>query len=64
MFLKNKKSNKQQSNKLLENRKCFLCNKDINLKDFRDDTSIHEFIIFGLCQKCQDIIFKNLKENE
>jgi len=41
--------------------KCPLCNKVINENDFKDDLSRKEFKISGICQKCQDNIFK--KEN-
>ena len=43
--------------------KCFWCKSDINLNDnhspdtFRDDISYREFLISGLCQKCQDGVF-------
>ena len=43
--------------------KCFWCEADINLNDnhspdtFRDDISFREFLISGLCQKCQDGVF-------
>ena len=43
--------------------KCFWCEADINLNDdrspdtFRDDMSFKEFLISGLCQRCQDESF-------
>ncbi len=40
---------------------CPFCNKDINVKDFTDTLSKKEYLISGLCQKCQDETFK---ENE
>ena len=47
--------------------KCFWCEADINLNDkrspntFRGELSYREFLISGLCQKCQDKSF-NKKE--
>lgn len=48
--------------KLVENRQCPICEEKINLNDFRDDLSLKEFIISGLCQKCQDKIFTEPEE--
>ena len=31
---------------------CVFCHKKINMKDFRDELSIKEYKISGLCQKC------------
>jgi ssDNA-binding Zn-finger/Zn-ribbon topoisomerase 1 len=42
---------------LVENGKCPLCGEDINMESFKDDVSIKEFKISGICQKCQDSIF-------
>ena len=36
---------------------CVFCHKKINLKNFRDELSIKEYKILGLCQKCQDKTF-------
>jgi len=49
---------------LVEKNKCPLCKKDINLEDFKDDLSKREFEISGMCQKCQDDIFKDEDEEE
>ena len=44
--------------------KCFSCKSDINLNSynspntFRGSNSFREFLISGLCQKCQDSVFK------
>lgn len=38
--------------------KCPFCKIGINPEDFRDDLSRKEFSISGLCQKCQDEVFK------
>ena len=43
--------------------KCPSCNSDIDLNynlsptTFRDNLSYREFLISGLCQKCQDKVF-------
>jgi len=38
---------------------CPICNKKINLNiQFRDNLSLKEFRISGLCQDCQDDVFK------
>ena len=44
--------------KLVEEHKCPFCKKPIDMKDFKDELSIREFQISGLCQKCQDETFK------
>lgn len=36
---------------------CPTCGNDINHDDFKDDLSHNEFMISGLCQKCQDDFF-------
>lgn len=38
---------------------CAICSKEIKMLDFKDDLSIKEYKISGLCQKCQDNIFKS-----
>lgn len=43
--------------RLVENRQCPLCEAKINTNDFKDELSLKEFIISGMCQKCQDRIF-------
>jgi hypothetical protein len=35
--------------------KCVCCESEV--KSFRDDISLREYKISGLCQKCQDEIF-------
>ena len=37
--------------------KCILCGNEI--KEFRDQLSIREFVISGMCQKCQDSVFND-----
>jgi hypothetical protein len=34
--------------------KCTLCDTVISFEQFRDDLSINEYLLYGLCQKCQD----------
>lgn len=36
---------------------CVFCHKKIIIADFRDQLSIKEYGISGLCQKCQDDTF-------
>jgi uncharacterized CHY-type Zn-finger protein len=36
---------------------CPFCQKPIKEKDFRDELSIREYGISGLCQSCQDDFF-------
>jgi hypothetical protein len=43
--------------KLVEAGKCPFCKKVIFVSDFRNDISLREFKISGLCQKCQDDFF-------
>jgi transcription initiation factor IIE alpha subunit len=37
---------------------CPFCGEEVNKDDFRDKISLKEFEISGLCQKCQDITFR------
>jgi len=37
--------------------RCPFCDNEINADEFRDDLSIKEWTISGLCQKCQDEFF-------
>lgn len=41
----------------LKNRQCPLCGKDIRSEKFKDELSVTEFTISGMCQKCQDETF-------
>ncbi len=36
---------------------CPFCRKKIRKSSFRDELSLQEFRISGLCQKCQDEVF-------
>lgn len=38
--------------------KCATCGKDVNHDDFRKDIDRRKFKISGMCQKCQDSVFK------
>ncbi len=38
---------------------CPICKKKIKYKDFKDRLSQDEYRISGLCQKCQDGVFKD-----
>jgi len=40
-----------------EQKICVFCHKLIKMEDFRDQLSIKEYNISGLCQKCQDDTF-------
>jgi hypothetical protein len=41
---------------------CPFCQKPVTIEDFRDDLSRREFQISGMCQSCQDDIFKETDE--
>jgi hypothetical protein len=43
--------------KLVEDGKCPFCQETINLKGFKDELSLKEYYISGLCQGCQNEIF-------
>jgi len=43
--------------KAIAEKKCPTCFKPINMKDFKDNLSLKEYKISGMCQKCQDSIF-------
>ena len=53
------KSGFSEEMKMVENRQCPLCGEKININDFKNDLSIKEFTISGMCQKCQDKIFED-----
>jgi uncharacterized protein with PIN domain len=46
----------QEMQRRKENR-CPFCNKEIQKAEFRDEASIREHAMSGLCQKCQDETF-------
>ncbi len=41
---------------------CIFCKTPTSVEDFRDDISRREFEIAGMCQKCQDDVFKEPEE--
>ena len=43
---------------LVKEKKCPICKVKIVMSDFKDDLSLKEYKISGLCQKCQNKIFK------
>lgn len=43
--------------------RCSWCNSNVSVIDFKDDLSRQEYIISGLCQKCQDDTFKDDDES-
>ena len=48
---------------IIRDNKCVSCGKSIHLassitKAFRDDISLREYSISGLCQQCQDRVFE------
>ena len=40
-----------------KNGKCPFCGKEVTESEFKDELSLREFRISGLCQKCQDEFF-------
>ncbi len=44
--------------KSVESGKCPTCKQTIDVKTFTDALSLREFGISGMCQKCQNEIFK------
>lgn len=43
---------------LVKDKKCPFCIKPIIMSEFKDELSVKEYSISGLCQKCQDDFFK------
>jgi len=43
---------------LVKNKKCPFCKKKIIIDEFKNDLSLKEYKISGLCQKCQDETFE------
>lgn len=41
---------------------CPTCGKEIRKEDFRDNLSMREFGISGMCQGCQDVVFKSKED--
>lgn len=42
---------------LMDKNKCPTCGKGILCSDFKDELSVKEFKISGMCQTCQDEVF-------
>lgn len=42
---------------LVEEGKCPTCQKPVNEEQFKDELSVKEFKISGMCQACQDEVF-------
>lgn len=40
---------------------CPYCGHEVDLSSFKDDLSIKEFKISGLCQNCQDYLFEDYR---
>ena len=53
-----KKMGFKKEMKRIENNVCPFCDERINLNDFKDELSVEEYGISGLCQQCQDEIFE------
>ena len=43
--------------KNFEESKCSTCGKDIKIENFKDELSIKEYRISGMCQECQNKTF-------
>ena len=43
---------------------CPMCQSPITEDEFRDDLSRREYSISGMCQKCQDIVFTEIDEDD
>ena len=52
-----KKSFGRSTTEAKEKKVCVFCGKPIKMEDFKDQLSIKEYEISGLCQKCQDDTF-------
>lgn len=44
--------------------RCPFCRTIVNMTDFKDDLSLREFQISGLCNSCQDSVFNDEVEDE
>ena len=50
--------------KRIDDRLCVTCPKPILDMDFRDEISIKEYGISGMCQSCQDSVFGEPEDEE
>ena len=44
--------------------RCPLCTQEVNTSDFRDNLSLTEFRISGMCQGCQDAFFTEADDDD
>lgn len=42
---------------MIDEGRCPFCKRMVSLNDFKDELSVKEFRISGLCQQCQDKTF-------
>ena len=47
---------------LIKEGKCPICGEKVNVNAFTSELSLKEFVISGMCQKCQDRIFAEPEE--
>jgi hypothetical protein len=40
--------------------KCTLCKSECKSEEFKDNLSLKEYFISGMCQRCQDEVFQNV----
>lgn len=52
-----KKSFGRSQTEAKEKKVCVFCGNEVKIEDFKDQLSIKEYRISGLCQKCQDDTF-------
>ena len=52
-----KKMGFEKEVKLVKEKKCPFCKKQINEVNFKNELSKREYKISGLCQECQDKVF-------
>lgn len=43
--------------RIIEDNTCVICKTEVDLDGFKDALSAKEYVISGLCQKCQDETF-------
>ena len=42
----------------IEDQVCPICGKKVAIDDFKDELSLKEFTISGMCQQCQNGVFE------
>jgi hypothetical protein len=50
--------------KLVDQHRCPTCGNFIRTQEFKDELSVREFQISGMCQKCQDSVFEEDERRE